>query len=187
MRNIGILLCICVVGVLYIGKPFIGRPLVPGVPAPTRAPRSNDMKLTSPAFEDYGKIPKAYTCDGGKKNPPLTFTGVPKDAKSLAIIIDDPDAPSGTFNHWLIWNIDPTISEILFGVLPAGSQQGTTTAGREGYVPPCPPVGQHRYFITLFALDAQIGLDGKAKKSDLESAMAGHIIVQTQLIGVYSR
>lgn len=171
---------------------FIIKPLIPTVKQtitdvqPVVSPKPA-MKLTSPVFENYQKIPVDYTCDGKKFRPPFSIEGVPKQAKSLAIIIDDPDAPMGTFTHWLIWNISPEITRIDEGVAPTMSQEGTTSTGKQVYVPPCPSSGQHRYFFTLYALDTKLGLDGKAQKKDVELAMQGHVIEESLLIGVYRK
>jgi hypothetical protein len=174
-------------GILALGAWYIFRPL-PIVSEPKPVPQVvKNMKLTSSAFINEEKIPVDYSCDGKKVSPPLTIAEVPEGTKSLAIIVDDPDAPSGTFTHWIIWNIDPSTTEIQAGTVPQKSQEGTNSGGRMGYTPPCPPSGSHRYFFTLFALDTTIGLDGKAKKAELEAAMAGHIILQTNLIGTYGR
>ena len=145
------------------------------------------MKLTSSAFDHNQKIPVVYTCDGQKINPPLAISGVPKEAKSLALIVEDPDAPTGTFVHWIVWNIDPETLEIPEGSVPEKSQEGLNGAGKEGYVGPCPPTGQHRYFFTLYALDTTLGLNGQAKREDLDAAMQGHITAQATLVGVYRR
>jgi hypothetical protein len=183
----GILFIVAVVGAYYIAHPFLKKDVSNISPAPTAA--SISMKLTSPAFENYQNIPASYTCDGKKLHPPLSIAGVPEGTKSLAIIIDDPDAPNGTFNHWVIWNIHPDTTLIAEGKAPTESQEGTNSAGQIGYMPPCPPPagGQHRYFFTLYALDAKLGLDGKATKADVENAMKGHVIAQALLIGVYGR
>lgn len=177
---------IVIIGGILIGIWYVFRPIP--VPAPTKqVEMSKNMKVTSTAFTNEEKIPVEYSCDGKGDHPPLAFSGVPEGAKSLAIIVDDPDAPMGTFTHWVIWNILPKTLEIPSGVVPPQSQEGLNSAGRTGYTPPCPPSGSHRYFFTVFALDATIGLDGKAKKADLGKAMAGHIIEQTNLIGSYER
>jgi len=145
------------------------------------------MKLTSPAFNNYQKIPVVYTCDGQKLHPPLVISGVPSTVKSLALVVDDPDAPNGTFTHWVIWNIHADTTVIAEGTVPPESQEGTNSAGTVGYTPPCPPSGQHRYFFTLYALDAKLGLDGKATKADIEKVFAGHVTEESLLVGVYSR
>jgi Raf kinase inhibitor-like YbhB/YbcL family protein len=176
----GVILCIVVFGAYYIF-----RPAIPSTPKVVQV----SMKLTSSAFENNQKIPARYTCDGQKSHPPLTISGVPSAAKSLALIVDDPDAPTGTFTHWVIWNIRPDTSAIPEGTVPPESQEGTNSAGTVGYTPPCPPPagGQHRYFFTLYALDAVVGLDGKATKADVEKVFTGRVTAQSLLVGVYSR
>lgn len=143
--------------------------------------------ISSPAFDNNGTIPSQYTCDGKNISPPLTITGVPTNAKSLALVLDDVDAPRGIFTHWIVWNI-PT-STLNFS---AGENitfpQGTTSAGTMGYHGLCPPSGQiHRYYFKLYALDSLLNLDAGATKSDLENSMNGHMISQTTLLGKYSR
>lgn len=172
-------IAILILGLLYIVRPLIFQKKSASV--------GGSMKLTSPAFEHNRKIPALYTCDGKGMHPPFTLTEVPEEAKSLVIIADDPDAPSGTFTHWVIWNIDPLMKEIGEGIVPDKSQEGTNSSGEVGYTSPCPPSGQHRYFFTLYALDAKLGLDGKAMKADVEKAIAGHVMAQSLLVGVYSR
>ncbi len=176
----GAILCLVALGAYYIFRPVFAPAPAPGV-----TPVS--MKLTSPVFENFQKIPADYTCDGKKVHPPLVIAGVPKEAKSLAIIVDDPDAPTGIFIHWVIWNIHPDTTMIEEDAVPPQSQEGTNSAGQTGFFPPCPPSGQHRYFFTLYALDAKLGLDGKATKADVERSAKGHVIAQTLLVGVYSR
>jgi len=146
-----------------------------------------NMTLTSTAFLHDQTIPTKYACDGDNINPPLTITGAPETARTLALIVDDPDAPVGTWVHWLVWNISPTTTEIAENSVPEKSTQGTTSFGKPGYGGPCPPSGTHRYFFTLFALDALVELDGKATVTELVEAMKGHIVAQTQLIGRYGR
>ncbi len=145
------------------------------------------MQLTSSAF-DYGKpIPSKYTCDGENINPPLTIKDVPEEARSLVLIVDDPDAPMGTFTHWTVWNIDPAITLIPEGWVPEGAVEGKTSFGRMGYGGPCPPSGTHRYFFKLYALDKELILDPSADVRELELAMQGHILAQAELMGTYSR
>jgi Raf kinase inhibitor-like YbhB/YbcL family protein len=145
-----------------------------------------ELKLTSPAFRNNETIPAKYTCDGNNVNPQLEIAGIPEDAKSLALIMDDPDAPSGTWVHWLVWNISP-ISRISEEDVPTGAVEGITSFGKSGYGGPCPPSGTHRYFFKLYALDAKLDLNQNAKKPDLENAIKGHILAKTELIGLYSR
>lgn len=175
----GAILCI---GIAF-GVYYIFRPTFKTTPVAVQA----SMKLTSPAFENYQKIPSLYTCDGKKIHPPLAVSGVPAGTKSLALIVDDPDAPAGTFTHWVIWNIHPDITMMEEGKIPQESQEGANSAGSIGYTPPCPPSSTHRYFFTLYALDAKLGLDGKATKTDVENTMKGHVMAQSLLVGVYSR
>ncbi len=144
------------------------------------------MRLGSPAFNNGGNIPVTYTCDGEGISPPLVISDVPDNAKSLALIMEDPDASSGTFIHWLLWNIPPKTTMINEGesvVYP----QGKTSARRPGYVGPCPPSGPHHYYFTLYALDSMLLLKPGAEKKDLEKMMAGHQITDAQLLGMYQR
>lgn len=144
------------------------------------------MKIMSPAFKHEGRIPPQYTCDGKNISPPLRFVDVPKEAASLALVMDDPDAPRGTFDHWVVWNVPLNTKSIEEGKEPKGVQ-GTTGFGSKGYGGPCPPSGEHRYFFKLYALDAKIGLPEGSSKEDLEKAMEGHVIEQSVLMGRYSR
>ncbi len=143
------------------------------------------MKISSPAFST--EIPAAYTCDGQNVNPPLTISELPAGTVSLALIVDDPDAPRGDWVHWLVWNIDPATTEIAENSVPSGAVQGTTDFGETAWGGPCPPSGVHRYVFKLYALDAKLDLPPSAKKSDLAAAMQTHILNQTELISTYSR
>jgi Raf kinase inhibitor-like YbhB/YbcL family protein len=144
------------------------------------------MKIGSKAFEHNNSIPSKYTCEGEDINPPLHFSDVPDKAKSLVLIVDDPDAPAKTWVHWILWNIPPDTSEIKEGSTPK-SLEGITDFGRPGWGGPCPPSGSHRYFFKLYALDKELELPPTSKKSDLENEMAGHIIGSAELIGLYKR
>lgn len=150
-------------------------------------PSSTGMNLTSPAFEHGTPIPRHFTCQGVNSNPPLHISDVPTEAKSLALIMDDPDAPGGTYVHWLFWNLDPRTEEILEDDLHAAAAQGTNSARIEGYIGPCPPSGEHRYFFKLYALDAELGLAPGAYVQDLAAAMEGHIIEECELMGRYAK
>jgi len=145
------------------------------------------MKLTSSAFTNHQSIPVKYTCDGKNVNPPLTISDVPENAKSLVLIMDDPDAPMGTWVHWTVWNIDPKTKEISENSLLEGAIEGITSFGKPGYGGPCPPSGTHRYFFKLYALDTSLSLPKTATKAELEKAMTGHIINTEELVGLYSR
>ena len=142
------------------------------------------MKITSPAFTHNAMIPRKYTCQGKDISPPLTISDIPESTLSLALIVDDPDAPVRTWDHWLIWNIKPT-GEIKENSAPG--TQGKNSWGRQDYGGPCPPSGTHRYFFQLYAIDSAIDLPAGATKADLEAAMKGHIIEQAELIGLYQK
>lgn len=149
--------------------------------------KTSTLRLTSTAFAHEGMIPEKYTCDGQNINPHLCISGVPENTKSLALLMDDPDAPQGTFTHWILWGIDPDIQEIAEYSIPPKSNQGTNSFGDLGYDGPCPPGGTHRYQFHLYALDTKIGLHTGANRQDFEQAIEGHILSQTTLIGKYSR
>ena len=144
------------------------------------------MKLSSNAFENNGIIPQIYTCDGEDVSPPLTISGVPDKAKSLALVMDDPDAPTGTFTHWVVWNISPQKSQFTKGE-KLEFPEGRTDFGDTGYGGPCPPSGTHRYFFKLYALDSTLDLKPGATREQLELAMNNHTIENTTLIGKYAR
>lgn len=143
------------------------------------------MVISSPAFENNRDIPAKYTCDGDNVNPPLEISDVPEETKSLLLIVDDPDAPMGTWIHWTVWNINPQTKAIEENSVPQGATEGMTDFGQPGYGGPCPPSGTHRYFFKLYALDTALQLDSSAKVNDLETAMEGHILAQAELIGLY--
>jgi hypothetical protein len=144
------------------------------------------MKITSSAFQEAGNIPSKFTCDGGDNSPPLQIAGIPSDAKSLALVADDPDAPSGLFTHWIVWNISPQTGVIAEGSAPKGVR-GTNDFGKSGYGGPCPPSGAHRYYFKIFALDRELNLPAGTKRSQLDAAMKGHVLAQGELMGRYSR
>lgn len=145
------------------------------------------MQLTSKAFTPEGAIPSQYTCDGSNTCPTLEIVDVPENAKSLALIFDDPDAPGGTFLHWTIWNIPP-YTETIESDLPEDAIEGRTSFGDTGYGGPCPPDGEHRYYFRLYALDTELSeLPEGASREELEVAMEGHIIEKAELMGRYDR
>lgn len=149
--------------------------------------KMGELKVSSSAFDNNGNIPQKYTCDGKDVNPALKIENVPAEAKSLALIVDDPDAPMGIWVHWVVWNIDPKISEIKENSVPKDSVQGINDFRKHDYGGPCPPSGTHRYFFKLYALDTLLNLNPNSSKADLEKAMKGHIIAQSQIIGLYRR
>jgi len=152
--------------------------------------------LKSPDFAHQGEIPKIFTCDGNDSSPALSWSGLPQNTKSLVLIVDDPDAPDPakpkmTWVHWLLYNIPPTATELPQAVavanLPVGTYQGENDWKRTGYGGPCPPIGRHRYFHKLYALDIELPDLHHPNKTQLEKAMAGHVIGQAELIGTYQR
>ncbi len=146
-----------------------------------------EMRINSTAFQDGEMIPARYTADGEDVNPPLEITGVPDDAKSLVLIMDDPDAPVGVWDHWIVFNISPSIGEISENSTPEGGLLGRNSWGRTSYGGPAPPSGVHRYFFKLYALDTTLNLSAGATKAQIESAMKGHILEEAQLMGKYTR
>jgi len=145
------------------------------------------MNISSPSFSQNENIPVKFTCDGEGINPRLEIFNIPEGAKSLVLIMDDPDAPAGTFTHWLLWNINSTLTAIEENGVPDGSVQGLNDTGKVGYIGPCPPNGSHRYFFKLYALDSTLDLQEGASKGDLESAISDHKIDQAEFIGLYER
>lgn len=148
---------------------------------------TNEIKLTSSAFENNQTIPKRYGCDGENINPPLFIDKIPTGTKSLTLIVDDPDAPSGDWVHWLLWNISPNTLNIGENSVPPNSIQGLNDFGNNKYDGFCSPKGTHRYFFKLYALDCVFDLNNYTNKSDLENVMVGHIIGKTSLVGRYSK
>ncbi len=145
------------------------------------------MKITCPIFANNKKIPKQYTCDGSNVNPPLRFNDIPPVTKSLCLIMDDPDAPNGTWVHWTIFDMDASIQNIDQNSKPSSGVEGMTSFGKPGYGGPCPPSGTHRYFFKLFALDIKLGLPAGADIKQIEDKMQGHILQQVELVGLCSR
>ena len=145
---------------------------------------NKNLKLISTAFSHNGHIPPQYTCEGKNINPPLKVENVPDGTKTLAIIVEDPDAPRGTFDHWAVWNISP--NEAIAERSNAGIN-GTNGFGKTGYGGPCPPSGEHRYFFKVFALDDEINLLPGSTKEELLDAMKGHILATAELMGVYQK
>jgi Raf kinase inhibitor-like YbhB/YbcL family protein len=169
----------------------------PGGSAPARPEGSGGtaaaaLTVTSPAFAHMGSIPRVHTCDGGDQLVPLAIGNVPPAARSLAIIVDDPDVPKslrpdGNWDHWLIWNLPPTATTIAEGTIPANAVQGKNSWGRNDWGGPCPPDREHRYFFKVYALDTMLDLDRASGKPALEKAMEGHVVAKGELVGRYDR
>lgn len=154
------------------------------------------MMLTSTAFEDGAEIPVRHTCEGEDDSPALAWTGAPEDAKSFALIVDDPDAPDPaapkmTWTHWVLYDMPATATNLPDSVaaadLPAGTREGVNDWKRTGWGGPCPPVGRHRYFHKLYALDTRLGDLGRPTRAKLEAAMKGHILAEARLMGTYQK
>jgi len=151
------------------------------------------FEIRSDAFQHNGEIPTRYTCEGGDTSPPLAWSGLPEDTRSLALIVDDPDAPDPkapkmTWVHWVLFNIPTDATGLAEGIkeLPAGARSGINDWKRTGYGGPCPPIGRHRYFHKLYALSTVLDLD-RPTKAELEAAMQGHVLQKTELIGTYQK
>ncbi len=145
------------------------------------------LEITSPAFDHEEMIPKKYTCQGDDVNPELEIQGIPEETKSLILIMDDPDAPIGTWDHWVVWNLDPSISKIEEDSIPKEGVVGKNSWARNDYGGPCPPSGTHRYYFKLYALDTQLALEKKNNKKTVEKAMKDHVIEQAVLMGKYKK
>ncbi len=151
------------------------------------------LTVQSSAFQEGADIPKQYTCEGADISPPLSWNEPPQNTKSFALIVDDPDAPVGTWVHWVAWDLPGSARQLPENIaksaaMPGGGQQGTNDFKKTGYGGPCPPPGKaHRYFFKLYALDSTLNLKPGASKKDLEQAIKGHILAQGQLMGKYQR
>jgi Raf kinase inhibitor-like YbhB/YbcL family protein len=186
------LLAVLVIGLALVAcakrPPTIAQSPVTNSADPVKA----EIKLTSTAFKEGNAIPRVYTCDGVNVSPPLEWSGVPKTAQTITIVCDDPDAPGGTWTHWVLYNL-PADNIGLVENLPAseklaaGGFQGLNDFGKTGYGGPCPPSGTHHYYFRIYALDSELPLKAGASKADLVKAMEGHIILQGQLMGTYKR
>jgi Raf kinase inhibitor-like YbhB/YbcL family protein len=162
------------------------------LPAQSPQPTSEALKLISRAFTEGQPIPRQYSCDGINISPPLEWSGVPKPAKTLAIIADDPDAPAGTWVHWVVYNLPADTIGMVENLpstedLKGGGLQGKNDFEKIGYGGPCPPSGTHRYFFKIYALDDELPLKAGATKTEVEKAMSGHVLAQAQLMGTYHR
>jgi len=142
----------------------------------------HELKISS-VFENMGRIPQKYTCQGEDINPPLNIEDIPSNTKSMVLIVDDPDAPIGVWDHWIVWNIPP--GNIEENSIPG--VQGKNSWGKNVWGGPCPPSGTHRYFFKVYALDIELNLDESSNKKAVEAAMSGHVIARGELVGLYSK
>ncbi len=160
-------------------------------PVPAGKEATVSLQLTSPAFAAQGEIPKRFTCDGAGVPPPLAWTGAPAGTKSFALVVDDPDAPMGTWVHWVLYDLPDTVAALPEGLkakdLPPGTREGTNSWKTTGYGGPCPPAGRHRYFHKLYALDIVLPDLDRPTSGRLEKAMAGHVLARAELVGTYQR
>jgi Raf kinase inhibitor-like YbhB/YbcL family protein len=159
---------------------------------PTTQTEMATIKISSPAFQEEGTIPERYTCDGDGISPPLSWEAIPEGTQSLALIVDDPDAPGGTFVHWVLYDLPADLEGLPENLppgkgFPIGGTEGINSTNKTGYVPPCPPSGTHRYFFKVYALDQMLNLPAGETKDRLLEAMEGHILGQGQLMGRYKR
>lgn len=186
--TIPIFIILALTAIIYFDKQQT-KNLTLNVPAKVEEPSevSGNMKLTSPTFEHNEMIPAKYTCDGDNVSPPLEINEVSERARSLILIVDDPDALGKTWVHWTVWNIPVSTKEILEGAVPEKASEGITDFGKSGYGGPCPPSGTHRYFFKLYAIGTELYLDSSATKEDIEKAMESMIIEKAELIGLYQR
>ncbi|MBI4118563.1 MAG: YbhB/YbcL family Raf kinase inhibitor-like protein [Parcubacteria group bacterium] len=145
------------------------------------------MQLTSSAFEHDASMPSKYACDGQGVNPPLSWSGVPKETQTLVLTVDDPDAPDGVFVHWIVWNISPKLKGITEGKVPPGAVEGRNDFGKREYGGVCPPRDEHHYFFKLYALDIELRIPEISNKETLEEEMVGHVLERAELVGRYAR
>ena len=177
---------------LAVLLPAAGMLLPPGGDASGKEANAMDLQLTSPAFQEGKDIPSRFTCDGEDLSPALQWSDPPEGTESFALIMDDPDAPVGTWDHWIVFDLPASARGLPDGVpggesLPDGGTHGKNSWGRTEYGGPCPPGGTHRYFFKLYALDTRLGLDPGAGKKSLLAALEGHVLAQGQLMGTYRR
>lgn len=147
----------------------------------------NKLKISSPVFNNGQAIPAKYTCTADNVNPPLVFSDVPAEAKSLALVVNDPDSVGGDWFHWLVWNIDPGVVRILENSVPAGAVEGVTSFDTASWGGPCPASGEHRYFFSVYALSEVLPIKGTANWGDLKAAMEGKILDKSEYYGVFSK
>jgi hypothetical protein len=180
---VGLMIAVVAVDTFVLTRPLGSHPSTP-----TKSPRSYGMNISSTAFNNGGAIPARYSCQGAGVNPPLTIAQVPDEVQSLALVVDDPDAPGGTFDHWVMWNLPVSLTEIPENWEPAsGVSVGANGVGKDAWTAPCPPSGTHHYHFKLYALDQKLGLAAGSDKAKLEQAMAGHTVARAELTGTFSK
>lgn len=149
------------------------------------------LELTSSAFKDGAAIPVQYTCDGANVSPPLAWSGIPAGTQALAVIVEDPDAPSGVVTHWVVFGLQPTVESLPENAsktgMPGAAMQGRNNSGKIGWMGPCPPNGTHHYIFHLYAVNLEFELKPGAERSDVDNVTRGHVLAETKLTGLYSR
>lgn len=179
--------CIIVFNIIWV------LTLQPGVTATAAGEASMPFTISSPSFSNAASIPRKFSCQGADVSPQLTWSEPSTPTKTFALLVDDPDAPVGNWNHWTMWNVPPSLHGLPEGMskdarLPDGTEQGRNDFNKTGYNGPCPPAGKpHRYYFKLFALDTRLDLKADSGKKELEAAMKGHIVAQAELMGTYRR
>lgn len=161
--------------ILLPGCGLVGGPRVPA--------ETDGLTVTSPAFRDGGRIPERYTCAGTETSPPLSWEGAPHNAAALSLVVDDPDAPGGTFVHWVVFNIEPDVTSVPEGMVPAGGEQAQNSGGEVGYVGPCPQRGEHRYRFTVYALRQEMPLSEGAALKDALAQISKRSVASGRLVG----
>ena len=184
MRTVLIILIIIIIILLFSGFIYLQNKKPAGLKI---MDYKNVIKVTSTAFSQGGIIPAKYTCDGQNINPDISIEDVPESAKSLVLIVDDPDSPRGVFTHWILYNIDPKAKKIAENTMPKGAINGKNDFGNEKYGGPCPGSGTHRYFFTVIALDTVLNIPSGDDRKITDKAIESHIIGQGQLMGKYAR
>jgi Raf kinase inhibitor-like YbhB/YbcL family protein len=185
---VGLMTVVVAADIFVLTRPHNPKAAPSESATPANKTRNTSMKLTSTAFTPGNSIPARYTCQGDNVNPPLTIDRATEESQALALVLDDPDAPGGTFVHWVMWNLPVSVTEIGENwTAEQGVSMGANSSGKPAYMGPCPPSGTHHYHFKLYALDQKLELAAGSDKSTLEKAMAGHIVGQAELIGTYAK
>ncbi|MEU7383331.1 MULTISPECIES: YbhB/YbcL family Raf kinase inhibitor-like protein [unclassified Streptomyces] len=185
-RFVGVVLIATLGGLAGCGGGGTGTAAMPSADAPPGA--AGRITVSSPAFADGGTVPGRYTCGGADVSPPLAFSGVPAHTAALVLLVEDRDAPGGTFTHWLVWNMDPRTRSLAADATPPGAAQGRNDFSKTGYSGPCPPPGKpHRYVFTVYAADRRLALKPNATAADVRSALSGHTLASGTLTARYGR
>jgi len=187
MWKILLFVCIAVIFSVVLFRPSTVTKITPNIIDEPPVTSQVGFRLFSPEFRDNSSLPSKYTCDGANVSPPLTISDPPIFTKSLVLIVDDMDTPMGTWVHWLVWNIPPTVRDIPEGFPPPDSVQGKNGFGKNIYGGPCPSSGRHSYIFTLYALNSYINIPPESRKEDVVKAMNTHVLSQTKFTGIYSR